>query len=101
MFQGGRGGALQTPSIDRKVASGRQAPAWPRSHRGSASGPAAMASGRNVSDLKLLARAPPARDLGGFASLSGVRPMKRIIHGKRYDTKTAELVHDWDNGRNP
>lgn len=25
--------------------------------------------------------------------------MKRIIDGKRYDTETATLVHEWDNGR--
>ena len=25
--------------------------------------------------------------------------MKRIINGKRYDTDTADLVHEWDNGR--
>lgn len=25
--------------------------------------------------------------------------MKSIINGKRYDTETATLVHDWDNGR--
>lgn len=25
--------------------------------------------------------------------------MKKIIDGKRYDTTTATLVHDWDNGQ--
>ena len=24
--------------------------------------------------------------------------MKAIIDGKRYDTETAELIHEWDNG---
>jgi hypothetical protein len=24
--------------------------------------------------------------------------MKRIIDGKRYDTETAEKLHEWDNG---
>lgn len=24
--------------------------------------------------------------------------MKKIINGKRYDTDTAEVVHDWSNG---
>ena len=25
--------------------------------------------------------------------------MKAIINGKRYDTKTAELIHEWSNGK--
>ncbi len=25
--------------------------------------------------------------------------MKKVIDGKIYDTETAELLHDWDNGR--
>lgn len=27
--------------------------------------------------------------------------MKAIINGKRYDTKTAELIHEWGNGYLP
>lgn len=25
--------------------------------------------------------------------------MKKVVDGKLYDTETAELVHEWDNGR--
>ena len=25
--------------------------------------------------------------------------MKKVINGKMYNTETAELIHDWDNGR--
>ena len=27
--------------------------------------------------------------------------MKKIIDGKRYDTSTAELIHEWHNGQYP
>lgn len=27
--------------------------------------------------------------------------MKKIINGKKYDTETASLIHEWDNGHYP